>query len=182
MSEAGSPYSDDLREYYFSNPAGAVVLDTLEFRHPAFLAQDGVTNVAVRFVNDPDDLIATLEAGAPMDAGAQVTFLAGAFEAVLTESADNGIPSAQLIVDNVTLQLMPWMKAATASFDPIEITYRQFLVTDLTKPALIWGGLTVQDAEAGIQRVTATIGYEDDLNKPFPKISYTTGEFAGLAR
>lgn len=182
MSDPGAQHSDDLREYYASNPAGEVNLGTIELCHPAFVAEDGETPVAVRFVNDPQDLQATLESDAPMNPGEEVNFVHGAFDITLTESSDNGIPQGQVAVENVTRPLMPWMQSAVSSGHPIDFTFREYLTADLSQPGVVYSGLTVQKANATALRVTATIGFEDDLNKPFPRVVYTTQEFNGLAR
>ena len=68
-----------IREAYASAPADTVILHTLELRHPAFADDDG-RPTAIRVVRDHVDLTARLEAGAPLDAGEAVRFVALAFE------------------------------------------------------------------------------------------------------
>ncbi len=185
MSDAGTPitpFSDDLREYMFSAPTDVLAPDTIEIRHPAFV-DDNDNPVAVRFVNDPSgDLVATLEDDAPMNAGEQVTFCRGQFQFILPESTDQGLPTCDIQVENVSGVLTPWLFKAVAFPAPIEITYRQFLTDDLSQPQFILSGLTAQKVSAGLLRVTCTAGFEDFLNKPFPATIYNTWDFPGLAR
>ncbi|MGA7673553.1 MAG: DUF1833 family protein [Rhizomicrobium sp.] len=181
MSDPTSPFSDDLREYYYSAPPDVVALDTFEFRHPAFLNEAGAI-VAIRVVNDPNELIATLEANAPMNGGESVTFSASAFEVTLPESSSPGLPTCDIQVTNVSRLLTPWLKKATQSPAPVQITYRQYLADDRSAPGFVLDGLTIRKATANYLRVIATAGYEDFLNMPFPRTIYTTSEFTGLVR
>lgn len=171
--------TDSLREYYFSREPGVVRLELIELRHPAFM--DGDTNVAVRFVNNQDDIALTMEADAPMNAGETVTFKAGAFAATPPEQASPGLPTCGLEVDNVGAILMPYMTAAAASNDPIELSYREARSDELDAPALSVHGMTIKSARAGVQRVTAQAGFEDLLNKPHPADVISLQDYPGLA-
>lgn len=181
MSDTQSPASDDLAEFWYSAPPETTALDTLEFRHPAFLDDDGNVT-AVRFVNDPgNDLVARLEKGAPMNGNHRVKFRGGAFAITLPESSSPGLPTSTLEVANITRILQPYLDKAVSRPDPIEVSYRCFLESDLSAPAFVLHNLTVKDITAGILRITATLGFEDLLNKPFPKKVYTTRDYPSLA-
>lgn len=180
MSNPGD-LPDDLREYYFSAEAGVKPLDTIELRHPAFLAEDGVTPDAVRIVNDIVDLVATLEADAPMNPGGLVTFKRGLFQPTPPKLSQTGLPTFGLAADNIAALLMPHLIAAANSADPIELTYRQYRSDKLDAPAIVNSGLTFRKARAGVQRVTGDAGYEDFLNMPHPAFIYTLAEYPGLA-
>lgn len=181
MSRLGTP-TDDMREYYYSAPKDRVVLDTLELRHPAFVADDGVTPAAARVVNDDveDDFLATLEADAPMNGGEQVTFKATRFDVTLPESNSPGLPSCQIGVCNIGRLLMDNIQLAVSQPEPVRLTYRQFLVDDPSAPGVVIDGLTIGRINVTPQRVTATAGFENDLNAPFPKKNYTGKEYPGL--
>lgn len=172
MSE---PYSDNLREFMFSAPPDVTEYDTLEFRHLRF-------DVPARVVNDGADLVARLEAGAPIGAGSWVTFQRCLFKATLPEQSTPGLPTFDLEIANVTGLLMPYLDMAAESDQPVEVTYRQYLSDDLTAPGFILSGLTLQKVNAGVLKVTATAGYQNFLYKPSPRRKYTTKEFPGLAR
>jgi hypothetical protein len=180
MSDPTDPFSSSLREYYFSAQDDVVPLDTIELRHPAFVASDGVTPVAVRLVNDPADLVATLEATAPMNAGQAVTFNACAFSATIPEQSSPGLPTFTLEVDNVAREVMPYMDLAAASQDEIQLTYRQYRSDQLGAPGLVMDGLTIHSGTAGLIRVSLTAGYEDFLNKPFPADIYTLLDYPNI--
>jgi hypothetical protein len=173
--------SDDLRAYTpGGNPATAVV-NTLEFRHPAFV-DDAGQPAAARVVHAHAAVTATLEAGAPADGGQAVVFQPLAFTARLPEQGSSGSPSCDIVVANVARILVPYLEKAALNPAPIEVTYRQYLSSELSAPAWVVGGLMVKTSHAGITRVTATAGYEDFVNKPHCANTYTTAEFPGLDR
>lgn len=184
MTNPAAPYTDDLREFYFSNQSDKVALDTLEFRHPAFVDADN-NPIAVRVINESDPyagFTGTLEADAPMNPGAVVDFTPARFELALPESNSPGLPSCSIAVDNVGSVLMGPIDAAAGIPAPIEVIYRQYLADDPSAPGVVIDGLTIRTINAAALRVTATAGFEDDLNTPFPRKNYTREEYPGLVR
>jgi hypothetical protein len=177
MSGPGAGYTDDLREFYFSNPADAVAVDTLEFRHQAF-------DQPARVCNDQagEDFVGTLEESAPANAGEAVTFTAARFEVTLPESNSPGLPTCQISVENVGRVLMDPINQAVQVPSPISVTYRQFLADDPSEPGIVFDGLTIRSINASALRVTAQAGFEDDLNTPFGRKKYTPQEYPGLVR
>lgn len=180
MSNPGD-LPDDLREFYFSAEPGVRPVDTIELRHPSFLGEDGVTVEAVRLVNDVRDFVATLEADAPMNPGATVTFKRGLFQPSPPKQAKDGLPTFGLAAENVSTLLMPYLAKAAASDEPIHLTYRQYRSDQPGAPAVIHTGLTFKNASASALRVTAEAGFEDFLNMPHPAFIYTLAEYPGLA-
>lgn len=186
MSNPGEPYSDDLREFIFSDSPEMVALDTLELRHPAFVGSDGVTPAAARVVNDAEPLRVTLEGDAPMNAGEEVTFTECRFEMTLPESASPGLPSCQVSVENIGQLLMDPIERAVKIPKPVEVTYRQVLAPkDSSLPGeigAIFDGMTLRRINATALRITGMAGFEDDLNTPFGREKITPQEFPGLVR
>jgi hypothetical protein len=172
MSE---PVTDNLREYIFSDDGDEVAYDTLEFRHPAFAEP-------ARVVNSNEDLMARLESDAPANAGEEVKFTRCLFEVTLPESSAPGLPQCQLAMANVGRVLMDPINQAVEVPAPIEVTYRQFVTSDLTEPGQVVDGMTIGRINASEQRITATAGFEDDLNAPGPRKLYTPQEYPGLVR
>lgn len=175
MTDPLSPHSDDLREYFFSAAPEIVVLDTIELRHPLLATPQ-------RFVNDPADLVATLEAGAPVGGGTVVTFSKGAFAIIPPESSSPGMPTCTIECLNVSAELQATLEKSVSFAAPVEISYRQYLSDDLSEPAFVLHGLTLKSVSAGILRVKAEAGFDDFLNRASPKRLYTAKEFPGLVR
>ncbi len=168
-----SALSQALREAYAAAPTDEVILHTLEFNHPAF-------TVPIRVVRDHADLVATLEAGAPINPGQPVTFTAYAFDFDLPQ-VDGPAPEIQITIDNVSREITRNIEAAAISGQALTVIYRPFLSTDLTAPQMNPPlHLTVTSIEADQYTVTARAQFRDVGNKRFPGEDYTGDRFPGL--
>lgn len=181
MSEVGFSYTDDAREYMFSPAGQDLILDTIEIRHPAFIQDDEL--IALRFVNGAKcNIMATLEAGAPMNAGETVEFITTRFDLVVPDSPQQGLAQCNIAVANVMAELTPWLALAVSQPYPVELSLRQFLADNLTEPCFVMHGLNFSNATANIKRVTATATIEDLLNFSAPRECYTVTNSPGLNR
>lgn len=171
-----------IQEAYATAPTNDVILHTLEIRHPAFVDGTGAAT-SIRVVQDYADLTAKLEATAPLNPSVYVTFISFAFDVVLPEVTDASTPQIVITMDNVSQEIEQNIALATASGIFAEITYRQYLSSDLTgpqnDPPLT---LTVMDIKADDFKVTCTCGFSDPSNKNFPNENYTLQRFPGLSR
>lgn len=177
----GITYSEALAAAYASAPEDEVILDTLEFRHPLF--QDNGVPFGIRGVNDHQDLVATLEADAPLNPGETVTFYAVYFTFTRPDESDSGsVPEIEISIDNVARHLMYYLDAAKESRIPIEVTWRPYLVSDLTGPHMNPPlTLTLRNVSCNMTSVTARAGYGELTNRRFPAIEYTAKKFPGLS-
>jgi hypothetical protein len=181
MSDPKTVFSEDMREYVFSAEAGQSAILTLEIYHPAIVDENG-DPFTPRVANWDRDIIATLEADAPRNGGAAVSFMAATFDFVFAGSPEQGLPSASVEIDNVVSYLTPWLKAATEQAAPVQIIAREYLADDLSEPSSIMSGVTADNVRATLVRVTADLSFEDLLNSAFPPAIYRTDEFRGLVR
>lgn len=110
---------------YASNPVGQVIIDTLEFRYPSFIDDNG-NPAAFRVVNQYQDVFAALEASAPLQAGQTVQFMGFAFGVTLPGFEEGQTPALKITIDNIGRELMTQLGAATTSQQPIEVTYRPY--------------------------------------------------------
>lgn len=173
MSDPLNPYSADLKEFFYSAPPEKTAFETLELRHPAFAEP-------ARVVNDLADLTATLEADAPANAGAAVTFSKCNFRFVQPERSD-ALPSCDLEMENVSKILMPYLQLAVASAAPLDLSFRLFYSEDLSAPGYVMHGLVIKKVTAGILKVTGQATFDNFLGLPFPLRFYNLTEFPGLA-
>lgn len=166
--------SQALREAYAVAPSDVVIHHTLEINHTAF-------SQPLRVVRDTVDLAATLEAGAPHDAGQEVTFTAFRFDIVPPEVNPVSVPQCVIEIDNVGREILAQVEAAMATTDLITCIYRQFLSDDLSAPQndppLT---LTITAISANVFRIRATASFGDLANKKFPGVDYTAETFPGL--
>ena len=177
----GVSYSEALAAAYASAPESEIILDTLEFRHPAFRDSLGA-NVAPRVVNDLRPLTATLESGAPLDGGAAVLFQPVSFKFTRpSESESSSSPEVSLTVDNASRILIPYLDMAKESIVPIYVTWRPYLISDLSTPHMVPPlTLTIRSVSTNMTTVTATARFADMVNRRFPASEYTAIKFPGL--
>lgn len=164
-----------LAEAYASAPSAEVVLHTLELRHPDF-------TTPIRVVRDRQDLAATLEADAPEDPGAEVTFVAFAFDFLMPEVNKTAVPEIEIVLDGASAEIIGYLDAAAQSADLIEVTYRPYLASDTSAPQMDPPlTLVIRDVKADIFRVRARAGFGDLGNRRFPAETFTSDRFPGLA-
>lgn len=196
--------SQAIQEAYAAAPADVVILDTLELRHPTFtdpirvvrnfadtetwLQLGGAEVQAVLDAMEEGDremvgLVARLEAGAPLNAGQMVAFVALAFD-LQRPNVDTGpVPEITVVMDNVGREITDALDAAAISQDKIEVTYRPYLSTDIDGPQMDPPiTLVLTEVEADPLRVTGRARMLDIGNKAFPGLTYTAKKFPGLAR
>jgi hypothetical protein len=172
-------------------PSGDAILHTIELRHPSFM--DEANNpTAVRCVMDHGSLLQigdpdiyghmlTLEADAPVNAGQSVAFVACMFDMSLPSQHDNP-PSIELALDNVTQIISERLDAAVGTQAAIEVTYREYLHSDHSKPQYVLGGGVLQSVVSTLNRVRGTIIFTDFVNRNFPALVYTPDEYVGLRK
>ena len=161
--------SESIKEAYAS--AGDVpVYHTLELRHSTLTEP-------IRIVRDDADLTAYLEADAPEDPGAEVTFLAYAFDFQKPEIGPNGSPVMPITIDNVGREITVALENAVSPTTPVLITYREYLANDLTGPQ---NDPPIHMELKTVFQVSATAGFPDRATRKFPTLEYTAEDFPGL--
>lgn len=164
-----------LKEAYASAPSNVIIYHTMELRHPAF-------STPVRVVRDYSDLTATLESTAPVDPSTAVTFIRFAFDFTKPEVSATGVPQITITMDNVDRAIVANIEAAMATTDLVEVTYREFLSTDLStphnNPPMT---MTITSFTADVFKVTAVAGFPDLMNRRFPSVEYSAEIFTGLS-
>lgn len=179
------PFADDqiddaLREAFASAPAEEVALNTLELRHPDFVDENG-DPAHLRIVADGADFTAKLEATAPADAGLSVLFRACPFAFTQPERSEQPLPEAELTIDNVARELAPQLDRTLETNAPIEIVYREFLVSRAAiGPSFVMRGLQGKRVNVGTFRVTGRAGWFDLVNGRMPLNDYRVETHRGL--
>lgn len=163
-----------IKEAYASAPSNTIIYHTLELRHPAFTSP-------IRVVRDYTDLTATLEATAPSNPGAQVTFVAFNFDFTKPEVSTTGVPQISIEIDNVDRSIVANVEAALTTMDLVQATYREYISTDLTGPQNDPPiHMTIMSITADVFRVKAVAGFPDLINRRFPTMEYDSETFPGL--
>lgn len=146
----------------------AVILHTLEFRHPDF-RDDAGQPTAARIVMDTLNLTAPLEEDAPLDAGRKVRFIGVPFRLKPPPEEPSANPEVTIEVDNVSKYLEPYLELGAASDSPIEVTYRPYLSDAVDDGVQMIDPFTliVSTATSTPTQVTITARMEDLTNKAF---------------
>lgn len=166
--------SEAIKEAYASAPAGVIIYHTLELRHAAFSSP-------VRLVRDRVNLVATLESTAEENPGEEVTFLAFNFNFTKPEVSSSGVPQINIEIDNVDRSIVANIEAAMTTTDMVEITYREYISTDLSAPQNDPPlNMTIITVSADIFKVKCTAGFPNLMNYRFPRLEYDTDTFPGL--
>lgn len=178
----GASFSAAYAEAIAVAPISRVMLPTYELRHPGFIDPATGLLYAVRIVNDHADLLARLEAGAPIDAGTYVTFSALPVEVSGPDESDSGqTPAITFAVDGVSQLLVQQLDYALATLIPVTVTERIYASDDLTGPAVTPVlTMTLRDVVVTDTRVTAKAVFYDPSNVGFPRQEYTQSQYPGL--
>jgi len=155
---------------------------TLALYHSAIVDQFGQPTGAYA-VNDFEELVATVEADAPVHGGEEVTFRPVPMRVTLPEESDDvRDPGAQIEIDNAARVLTPYLRAAAQTQEPVQLIARTYLPSDTSAPHEMPPlHLEVTGASADGVNVTLRAGFGDVTNYPFPSVLYTPEGFPGLA-
>jgi len=171
-----------LQEAYASARQDVVIFDTLELRHSKFVDDSGLPT-AIRVVLGWEDIQARLEPEAPLDPGAWVNFVAGAFKFALPGFEENQIPRLKITLDGVSREVVKHIEVAMRHPEPIDVTYRPYLSSDLGKPQMRPPvHMTLARVTVDAFQVTGVATLTDVHNWPFPSEKYLASRFPGLAR
>lgn len=176
--------SQAIKEAYASAPVDEIELNTLEIRHPSFIDDEGQPT-AIRVVRDYTDLTAYLEADAPLNGGEEVTFIGYPFDFTLPTIEDGAAGLLQITIDNTSPEIGRYIELANESPEPIEITYRPYLASDLSGPQMdppLHMEVLGISIDTGTNVITLKAGWVNLVNKLFPGKVYTYAEYPGLVR
>lgn len=169
-----STLSQAIKEAYASATPDPVYI-TVELRHPN-LSQP------IRVVCDHVDLVATLEDTAPVNAGQSVTFQPYAFDLKKPEVTPAGVPTAELVIDNVSREIVAAIEEVLYSQTTVKATFREYVASDLTGPQNDPPmHMDVLSITADVFQVKATLGFANMQNKKFPTLAYEADTFPSLA-
>ncbi|MEQ4619072.1 MAG: DUF1833 family protein [Corticimicrobacter sp.] len=171
-----------LKEAYASAPTDRVIFDTLEVRHSAF-RDDAGQPTAIRIVIGYEDITARLEGDAVLHPGEYVGFVAGAFRFKLPGFEEGQVPAMQITIDGVTREVVGHIESAINEPEPIYVTYRPYLSTDLSKPQMD-PPITMELTKVTVTgtSVSGTASLSDVHNWAFPYEKYMAARFPGLVR
>lgn len=153
--------TEAMEEAYAANPHGESVIETVELNHPTF---DEPVRVASGV---DDDITLPLELG-----GEPVLFKAIGFSAVLPGASEDEPTPMKLRVNDANGVLTPYLKAAVGSTWPIEVTYRAYTTTELTRPGDVIGRLFLSDVDQDASGAEGALTFQEIELQAFPLATY----------
>jgi len=173
--------TDALAEAAALAPADEIIHHTLEIRHPAFVDDAGNAD-SIWVVQGTEELMAPIEASAPVRGGQVVRFVAFAFTFQLMPIEPGTTPEIELTIDGVNRELVEHLDAAVASAVPIVVVYRPFLDSAIDDGPQMDPAPSFQlsDVHASVTSVKAKARTGIDLRGSFPRRNYTPADFPGL--
>lgn len=172
------PWSTAWAQASASVPKDRVQLYTLEFNH-IFFHDEGGDPVAVRYVADTRDQVLRIEAGAPMNAGQDVTFMRAWFDLTWPKLEDMSFQGT-IAVDNIGREITPFMIDASKSGQEIQMILRCYIST---APTIVARGphyFTLFGAEITGDRFTATYAIALPDSYKFLRDTYDQKRFKAL--
>jgi len=168
--------NEALLEAYASCPPGARIFYTLEIWQSTFERPARVV------ANVGNDMVLGIEAGAPRDGGAMVTFTACPFTADYPEQREGQPPTSKIKIDNVNRELVPKVRAALGVREYIQVLYREYLGTDLTEPAYGPIEFELRDVQMVGASLTGAAMVRNLQNRRFPRLNknYDPSQFPSL--
>lgn len=176
-------YKEAIAEVMASGDMESEIVETLEFRHPLIIGEDGEVT-PIRVLLGETDMQFRLEADAPVNAGEMVLFQKAQFEITGSEMGENKEPKMVLSIGAVNGQIVGYLEVANTSPEPVDVTYRQFLYSEPESGPIIDPVWNMELSEVDVNEfvATGTIALTDMHNAPFPLTTYTPSRFKGLVR
>lgn len=168
--------TDAQKQAYARAHVSTARLWTVEMRHSAFPA-------TLRMVQYTEDITVTLEATAPEDANDPVLFSGLAFRFTEPDLDTEPDSTVQIEIDGVPGFVQPYVVAANLTDEPIEATLREIaydVYSGEVLELLDIFHLQVRHIRDTKTTVTATLGYTNSANQPFPNQVYTPESNPGL--
>lgn len=139
---------------------GEVFLQLLTMSHPAF------GGTVYRFVNDMQDVTSNGH-----------SYISWPFELSFPELGGDTLPTLTLTIDNIDQSIWNTLKDIVS---PVDVTLSWVL---RSAPDTVEGGplfMRLRSTEVDVSTIIGSLNFEDLMNEPFPRESYTPTSAPGL--
>ena len=117
----------------------------------------------------------------PIEGGTQVLFQACGVAITLQGYDDDGPTTGQVLIDNVSKLLQPYLKDAVQAGLPITVKYRGYTRSDLSAPGEIRGGMLLSRVSLGPTSATGTLEMATKADRQaFPRLTYDLAKYKAL--
>lgn len=170
-----------VRESLASARQDRIVLETLEFHHPAFVSPARVARWSAA-TPLPREFFCRLEDDAPVDGGQLVKFIGLPFEITLPDKSEDSPGEFSFRVAGVGFEVEADLEAAVLQGSLITATYRCYVKGEEDKgPADVWPGITIESPaiDAATGDMTARGSLFGWTSRTFGYL-YTPGKYPAL--
>ena len=126
------------------------------------------------FCKGYDDITATTENGD------SITFKSSSIDIALPARNSDGTQDLQFAISNIDGEVSTAIRDALTNLTIGELTYRQYVSTDLNAPASVPYELAIKSGSWTALQAQITAGYMNVLDTAWPRFRYTLNEFPGL--
>lgn len=174
-------FTEALAEAIALAPAEEVQIDTLEIRHETFVDDFGNPD-SIWITTNQEDVLAPIEASAPLKGGQTIRFLSFAFKFKLGRIEPGTGAELTIEIDGVDGRIIEALDRAIVEPTKITMVYRVFVSSDLEDgpQRLPPDAYVLNDCETNVAKIVGRARVEIDMNGPFPRHLYTANEYAGL--
>lgn len=144
------------------------IIDTLELLHP-----DSATHLF--YVRDFQDHVFTLE-----DGSTQQLFKRAGFQVETPTTASEGLQQMAIRIDNIELEASDFINEVKHSKEPVQLIYRQYLLSVPTEPARRPLKMLLTDFKITIDSVISKATIQDIVNAPMISKKYSKELFPAL--
>jgi len=150
-----------MAEAYAANPAGVSVIETIELNHVAFAEPVRIATGVQADISLPLTL-----------GGTVALFRALQISVTLPGVSEDGPTPMRLRIDNVSSLLLPYIRDAVQSTEPIALIYRAYASDDLTQPGDVVSAMELRDVSLSAVSAEATVALKEIELQAFPLATY----------
>lgn len=161
-------WEDAVREALANGKVDDPIVDTIELTHVD-------TATELFYVRDFQNHDFTLEDGFTVQ-----TFLRAGFQVETPTTASQGLQQMAIRIDNISLQASDFVNEIKNSRIPVNLVYRQYLLSLPTAPARRPLRMLLTDFKITIDSVISKATIQDIVNTPMISKKYTRELFPGL--
>lgn len=159
----------NFRRALFAQESGEVVIFLLTITHPLLAVPILLsTNPTTRLTTDP------LTYGT---VSRSTTFLYAGIDVSLPDEQDRMAPASKLIVENVTLDLIPLARSVST---PPSVKIEAVLLSALDTVEMSWPELNMTNLAADVSALTFDLTMDALVTEPYPAGSFDPASFPGL--
>lgn len=148
---------------------GEVIIALVTVTHPSLDAPIRLSSDPTQILSVDDLTYGTVSRGD--------TYLFLPLKVTLPEESDDAEPGIQLVIDNVSREVVPVVRSITS---PAQVTVELVLASDPDNVEVIWPDFDIVTVDYNASDVTIDLKINALTTEPYPSGRYRPGAFGGL--